>query len=99
MDMVEEFRQPVIDRMTLRLFNKSMLQELDFTIEEDSVTLNEDGFCKFCRAFERWMTDPEVKSGEENYRALIRGQAKALKQAVQHKEVYEPYCLNKKISM
>ncbi len=99
LDMMEEFRQPVIDRMTLRLFNKSMLQELDFTIEEDSVTLNEDGFCKFCRAFERWMTDPEVKSGEENYRALIRGQAKALKQAVQHKEVYEPYCLNKKISM
>lgn len=99
LDMVEEFRQPVIDRMTLRLFNKSMLQELDFTIEEDSVTLNEDGFFKFCRSFERWMTDPEVKSGEENYRALIRSQAKALKQAVQHKEVYEPYCLNKKISM
>ena len=63
LDMVEEFRQPVIDRMTLRLFNKSMLQELDFTIEEDSVTLNEDGFFKFCRSFERWMTDPEVKSG------------------------------------
>lgn len=47
LDIVEEFRQPVIDRMALKLFNKGMLQEYDFTQEEGMITLSEDGFRKF----------------------------------------------------
>ena len=95
LDMVEEFRQPVIDRMTLKLFNKSMISEHDFLTEEDAVTLNEDGFRKFCKEFERWMTDPSVSGESMGYRALIRRQAKNLKRAVQKKEEYQPYCLKK----
>lgn len=99
LDIVEEFRQPVIDRMTQKLFNKSMLQEFDFSEDEEHVTLNEDGFQKFCREFERWMTDPTVSDQEEGYRVIIRRQAKKLKRSIQMKEAYDPFCLKKKICM
>lgn len=96
LDIVEEFRQPVIDRMTLKLFNKGMIQEYDFSTEEDSITLNEDGFRKFCREFERWMADPACSGEKTGYRALIQAQAKNLKRAVQRKEEYFPYSIRKK---
>ena len=37
LDIVEEFRQPVIDRMALKLFNKRMLSKYDFETEEEKV--------------------------------------------------------------
>ena len=97
--MVEEFRQPVVDRMVIRMFNKQMIQKYDFTFEENSVILNEDGFRKFCREFERWMTDKNCSGEEESYRQLIQRQAEKLKQAVQEREVYQPYQLNGKVSI
>ncbi len=95
LDIVEEFRQPIIDRMTLKLFNKSMIQEFDFTFEDETVILNETGFQKFCKEFERWMTDSSFSGRSQNYRTIIQKQAKLLKQAVQQKGEYEPFCIKK----
>ena len=91
LDIVEEFRQPVIDRLTLRLFNKGMLSEYDFESDSDSVTLNEDGFRTFCKEYERWMTDKTFSDGEVSFRNRIKQQALDLKKAIQKKEVYVPF--------
>ena len=91
LDIVEEFRQPVVDRMTLRLFNRHMLQEDDFLNEDGAVSLTEEGFRKFCRTFERWMSDPVYTGESVCYRSLIRKQADQLKHVVQHGKEYEPY--------
>lgn len=91
LDIVEEFRQPVIDRLTLRLFNKGMLSEYDFESDSDSVTLNEDGFRTFCKEYERWMTDKVFAGGEVSFRNRIKQQALDLKKAIQKKEVYVPF--------
>lgn len=99
LDIVEEFRQPVIDRMTLKLFNKSMIQEFDFTFEEDEVILNEEGFRKFCKEFERWMTDRECSGTEQGYRSIIRNQVKHLKNVIQKREEYIPFCLKENKNM
>lgn len=99
LDLVEEFRQPVVDRMIVRMFNKRMIQKYDFTFDEDAVILNEDGFRKFCKEFERWMTDKNCSGEEKNYRQIIQEQATKLKHAIQEKEVYHPYQLNAKISI
>ena len=99
LDLVEEFRQPVIDRMALKLFNKHMIQEYDFTFEEDAVLLNEEGFRKFCKEFERWMSDKDVSGMNLGYRGLIREQAKSLKTAIQKKGVYIPFCLSENKNM
>lgn len=56
LDLVEEFRQPVADRLVLRLFNKQMMSEYDFDLEEERVLLREKSFQKFCVEYEKWMT-------------------------------------------
>lgn len=92
LDLVEEFRQPIVDRMTLKLFNKNMIQEFDFSFEEDVVILNDEGFKKFCKEFERWMT-------EKGFRECICEQAKILKKAIQEKGEYVPFCIEESKNM
>lgn len=54
-----EWRQPIADRLVLKLFNKRMLAEYDFQEDAgDGVFLNEEGFRKFCKEYERWMAEP-----------------------------------------
>lgn len=90
LDIVEEFRQPVVDRFVIRSFNKRILNEFDFETEESKVILNEEGFKKFCKEFERWMTGTG-NSSERNFRQIIKQQAAILKKALQNKQSYQPY--------
>lgn len=90
LDIVEEFRQPVVDRFVVKSFNRRMLNEFDFDVEEKQVMLNEEGFRKFCREFESWLSRKD--SGEEkSFRQIIRSQAVKLKRAIQNELLYEPY--------
>ena len=91
LDLVEEFRQPVVDRLVIILFNKKMISAYDFETEDGRVTLNEDGFRKFCNEYERWMTGKNTLSGEKSYRAIIRKQIDLLKRSITQEEEYVPY--------
>ncbi len=92
LDMMEEFRQPVVDRLVILLFNKRMLGKYDFDIpEEGRILLNEDGFKKFCTEYERWMNGQNTASGEKSFRRCIREQIADLKKAVIKGEEYRPY--------
>ena len=91
LDMVEEFRQPVVDRMVLQAFNKGMFSERDFEMERESIVLEEEGFAKFCQLYERWMKDSSYSCGQKGYHEQIRLQAKNLKKMLQKGESYCPY--------
>lgn len=93
LDIVEEFRQPVIDRMALKLFNKRMLSKYDFETEEEKVILNTEGFRKFCKEYEKWMTGKADDESAPGYRRLIRNQAALLKQSIQKGAEYVPFSL------
>ena len=93
LDIVEEFRQPVIDRMVLRLFNKRMLSKYDFETEGERVILNTEGFRKFCREYEKWMSGNNDDDNVSGFRRLIRGQAALLKQSIQKGTDYAPFSL------
>ena len=86
LDIVEEFRQPVVDRFVLFICNKRMINKFDFSDDGDRIILNEEGFIKFCREFERWMTG----MGGKNYRNQIKGQVAMLKRTVLKHEPYVP---------
>lgn len=91
LDMMEEFRQPIVDRLTLLLFGKRMLGKYDFETDEDgNISLNEDGFRKFCTEYERWMTGRNVNAGDQ-FRKRIQEQVAALKKMITKGEVYQPY--------
>lgn len=91
LDIVEEFRQPVVDRLVIRLFNKRMITEFDFSAEEERIVLNEDGFKKFCKEFERWMTDKSFAGNEMSFRTRIKEQVGKLKRAIQSGGEYSPF--------
>lgn len=92
LDVVEEFRQPIIDRLTITLFNKRMIGRYDFDYEESGrVVLSEEGFRKFCNEYERWMTGRSSLVGETSYRRIIRRQISQLKKAITSGESYVPY--------
>ena len=93
LDIVEEFRQPVIDRMVLKLFNKRMLSKYDFETEGERVILNTEGFRKFCTEYEKWMSGKNDDANVSGFRRLIRGQAALLKQSIQKGTDYVPFSL------
>ena len=83
--MIEEFRQPMIDRFVLLLFNKHMIGKYDFEFpDEGGVVLNEDGFRKFCTEYEKWVK-------RNSFRNRMREQAAQLKKAICKGEEYTPY--------
>lgn len=89
LDIVEEFRQPVVDRFVLFACNKRIMNRFDFEDGADRVLLNEEGFRKFCTEFERWLTG----RGGVPYRGRIKGQAAMLKRMILKQEPYVPYSL------
>ena len=93
LDIVEEFRQPVVDRLVVTLFNKRMLGELDFETQEENIVLTEDGFKKFCREYEKWMKSPVSSTERRSFRNIIHAQAAVLKKSIRNKELYVPYQL------
>ena len=92
LDMVEEFRQPAVDRLVMLLFGKKMLNYFDFEFpEEGGVVLTEEGFRKFCTEYERWMTGQNSASGENTFRSRIKEQVGKLKKAIVENKDYMPY--------
>lgn len=92
LDMIEEFRQPMIDRLVILLFNKHMVGKYDFEFpDEGGVVLNEDGFRKFCTEYEKWLNGRNSASGEASFRTRVREQVAKLKKAINMDVEYKPY--------
>ncbi len=92
LDIVEEFRQPVVDRLVIMLFNKRMIGRYDFEFpDEGRVILTEDGFKKFCNEYERWLNGQNSLAGCRSFRTMIRSQVGKLKNAIRRNEDYVPY--------
>lgn len=92
LDMIEEFRQPMVDRLVLLLFNKHIVGKYDFEFPDGGgVVLNEDGFRKFCTEYERWVNGRNSASGESSFRGRIQEQVALLKKAICKGAEYKPY--------
>lgn len=96
LDIIEEFRQPVVDRMVIRMFNKGMITEFDFDDEGDQILLNKDGFSNFCSYYEKWMHDKIFNNGQSSFNDVIRQQIAQLKKSIQRHEDYVPFAWKQK---
>ncbi|MBR0262024.1 MAG: CRISPR-associated endonuclease Cas1 [Selenomonadaceae bacterium] len=70
-DLMELFRQPVIDRFVLSLLNKKMIQPENFSSTPEECRLNEDGRIIFCTRYEEYMAKIYREYGDKNSRDLI----------------------------
>jgi CRISPR-associated protein Cas1 len=93
LDVVEEFRYPVIDGLVLTLINKESIKEADFHKESNgAVLLNKDSFKRFLNHYEERMEKPfKLQDSYTSYRKLLRSQVEHLEHAVINRELYQPF--------
>lgn len=95
-DLMEEFRAPLVDRLTLYLVNNRILKEDDFFIHRPAgaVYLKDESRKRYFVEYEHFVTRPMTAEGEKtntNYRELFKRQAERIKKAISEETAYEPY--------
>lgn len=88
LDLLEEFRQPVVDRFVLTLCNKRILQKSDFEQRDGGFYLTKNGLKAFFTAYEAWMNKPRKEAG--SFREIIRQQVYQLSKTLQQGKPYAP---------
>ncbi len=88
LDLLEEFRHVLIDRLAVSLFNRGVFRPDDFyAVPEGSIHMNNAGKRKFFQHYENILGQYETKLEEEaegkNFRALFRKQIYALAATIQ----------------
>ena len=84
-DLMEFFRQPIIDRFVLNLLNKRMIQPEDFLTQEDECRLTEDGRIIFCNRYEEYMAKTYREYGDKNSRDVIVERVKKFSECLNRK--------------
>lgn len=97
LDILEEFRGPIVDRLVINLANKGILKDEDFEKREDNgVYLRRDGQKTFFREFEKWMGNKiKVGRGEISFNEAIKRQIHRLSNTIKTGCSYEPFSLRK----
>jgi CRISPR-associated protein Cas1 len=97
LDLLEVARQPIVDRLTLSLFNRGALAPDDFQEQTDGgVRLKEQSLKRYLQFYERAMTTPfrGGQGGEVGtFRDWLRRQAADLKKALQEGRPWVPSTL------
>ena len=95
LDLVEEFRHPVIDGLVLTLINTGSIKEADFHKESNgAVLLNKDALKRFLSLYEERMEKPFLyREGDTytSYRKLFRTQVEKMERAVLNREQYPSF--------
>ncbi|MCM8760085.1 MAG: CRISPR-associated endonuclease Cas1 [Candidatus Omnitrophica bacterium] len=96
LDLVEEFRQPIVDRLTIEIINKEVLTPDDFEKVEEGVYLKKDARKKYFEQYERRMQteilDPETNQ-RFTYRKIMFNQAQKFAQSLTEGKIYTPFLL------
>jgi CRISPR-associated protein Cas1 len=95
LDLLEEFRAPLVDAFSLGLLNLRILGPDDFrSTLEGGVLLRRESMKRYFPAYEKELTTPLSLDGEERtFRQLFRRQAERLAQALISGEPYQPFQL------
>lgn len=95
LDLVEEFRHPVIDGLVLTLINKRSIRESDFHQESNGAFfLNKEAFGRFLTLYEDRIEKPflyKEAGSRTNYRKLFQKQVENMERAVLNRQEYEPF--------
>ena len=94
-DLLEELRPALVDRLSVNLLNLGVLQADDFTTsEEKGCLLTKEALKRYFAAYEKELTTPFAAEDESlSYRALFRRQAERLARSLTEGEAYEPFRL------
>ena len=87
LDMMEFFRQNIVDSFVIKLVNKKMVKVEDFYMDEEKgIRMTPDCYRKFLKTYEEYMTKNNSKGSFSNtYRKRIRHEIQGLKNDLQKK--------------
>ncbi|MDZ7360733.1 MAG: CRISPR-associated endonuclease Cas1 [candidate division KSB1 bacterium] len=98
LDLLEEFRHSLVDRLALHLFNQNVFTTADFqNLSVGGVHLNRDGQKKFFQSYERYLgsfRDQPSPSAVGYFRQHFKNQAQKLAKAIQENGDYAPFQLS-----
>lgn len=94
LDLVEEFRQPVVDRLVLSLCNRRVFTSKDFhPVEDGGQYLTDEARKRYFDFYDRTLCSRfQDRSGRPTtFRALLREQATSLARAILDGSDYQPF--------
>jgi CRISPR-associated protein Cas1 len=94
LDLVEELRHPLVDMLTLDVFNRKILQTSDFCQQAGGFYLTSDARKKYLAKYERRMTIKfkHPRRGENTtVRSIIREQVLEMARAIKSEKDYESF--------
>lgn len=95
LDMVEEFRHPLIDRITLNLINNQVLESEDFVrTDEGGFIMQPASLKRYFEFYEKQLREPvgRKKDGsQENCRDIFKRQVRKMAVAIKNGTPYRPY--------
>ena len=92
LDLIEELRHIIADRLVLRILNKRILKEDDFEKQADgSVFLNRDKIKVFIIQYEKFVKETEYNFCDKslNTRDIIKYQVERFKKSISQDKIYE----------
>jgi CRISP-associated protein Cas1 len=93
-DLIEEFRAPLAEALTVTLFNNRVLDAKDFVLRDGEMRITGAGGPALIKAYEAWLArviiNPATKR-RTTWRGLILLQARALAKAATTSTPYAPY--------
>lgn len=95
-DLLEEFRAPIVDRLTLTLFNNRVLSIKDFAPHPNKggCYLKKEPMKRYFSEYERFISktfsDP-ITGTETDFRRCFRVQILALSKAIEGERIYTPF--------
>ena len=96
-DLIEEFRAPLAEALTVMLFNNRVLTVNDFAMRDGEMRVAGNGGTALIRAYEAWLArvikNPATKR-RTTWRGLILLQARALAKASLETAAYRPYAMD-----
>ena len=102
LDLLEEYRHIVVDRLVLRLFNKNIFDIEDFEFKEDQgCYLKKENFKRFIEHYENYFNGEKhfYQGHLKSFRDIIRLNIESFKKSIGSDHIeYEPYIYEKKAS-
>lgn len=96
LDLIEEFRAPIIDRLILEIINKGIISSGDFEKKENSIYLKDSSRRKFFQQYEKRMKDTFLLPGREegaNYRRIFFIQAQKFARVLKEGGLYKTFTI------
>ncbi len=95
LDVLEEFRAPLVDRLMLHLVNRRILTSAHFEPRaQGGLRLTREAMKIFLGQYEKWVTGKSVRlarGGTKSFRELLRGQVEAMARCVRDGAPYTPF--------